>query len=233
MTAYESNLRVTSARFAGTAILIGGVLSLVGNLLHPRYPDDPDVVIYRKIADSSLFPVADVILIVGVALVLAGLVGLARMLGDDAIAYNGRIAVVVGGALTIAQLGVELYGVRQQARIFADAGATDRPGAFWSTNAIDQVSSALFATWTVFFLGVAPLLIGWAIYRARMFPSWVAVLAMVGGAVCIVVGFLNLLTSDQADNEIPFLVGSLLVTVWVLVTGALLLRGRSTQSASP
>ena len=225
MAAYESRLTVMSVRSAGAATLAGGVLSLVGNLIHPRYPDDEDVVMYRKIADSTMFAVADVILIVAIALVVAGLVGVAQALGSDAAARNARLAVVVGGTVAIAQLGIELFGVRQQANIFADASDSDRLGAFWATNALDHVSSALFATFTVFLLGVAPLLLGWAMLRVKGFyPAWLAGLGMAGGTVCVVVGFMNLLTSDQADNEIAFLVGSLLVTIWVLATGAQSLR---------
>ncbi|MDX6285050.1 MAG: hypothetical protein QOG53_535 [Frankiales bacterium] len=214
-----------TTRSAGAATLAGGVLSIVGNLAHPRYPDDPDIVIYRKIADSTMFAVADVLLIVAIALVIAGLIAVASNLGDDFVERSARLAVVVGGTIAIAQTGIELFGVRQQAKIFVDASSDDRAGAFWSTNALDHASSALFATFTVFLLGVAPLLIGWAMRRsAGRYPMWLAVLGIIGGAVCIVVGFMNLLTSDQGDNEIPFLVGSLLVSVWVVATGALLVR---------
>jgi hypothetical protein len=226
MTAYESRLRLTTDRFAGGALVLGGVLSLVGNLVHPRYPDDPDVVIYRKIADSTWFAVADVVLIVGIALVIAGLVAVTRLFAGDAIGTTARSAVVIGGALALGQLGIELFGVRQQARIFADAGPNDVSGAFWAANALDHVSSALFASFTVLLLGAAPLLISVAMHARADFARWLTLLGGLGGAVCIVVGFMNLLTSDQGDNEIPFLAGSLLVTVWVLATGITLFRAR-------
>ena len=213
-------------RVGGGAAVVGAALALVGNLLHPRY-DAPDDEIYRRIAGSDRFRVADFILFAALILLVAGTIAIARSMRDGVgglLSEYGRLATVVGGTIAIAQFGVETYGLRQQAAVFAGASAQDTVGAFWATNAIDRLNSALFDTWTIVFLGLAPLLLGVAMLRTRRFPAWLGVLGALGGAVCVVVGCINLARDDQTTTQVPFLIGSLLVTAWLLGAGAMLIR---------
>jgi hypothetical protein len=213
-------------RVGGYALVVGGVLSLVGNLAHPRYANDDDVDIYRKVAHSTLFEFADAILIVGLVCVLIGLVFLARSLRETTVTMAARVTALVGGTIAVAQFGLELYGYRQEARLFASVpSGTNQVSAFWATSALDHLNSGLFDVWTMLFLGVTPLLLSFAMRRT--FATWLAVVGAVGGAVCLVVGFANLFRQDQGDLDIPFLVGSLLVTVWILVAGFLLISRRN------
>src|SRR5438128_1643411 len=80
----------------------------------------------------------------------------------------------------------------------------DVVGAFWATNAVDHLNTALFAAWTIVYLGVAPLLLGVAIVQTRRYPGWVGALAGLGGAECLVVGFVNLMRTDQGATQVPF-----------------------------
>ena len=213
-------------RVTAALAVVGGVVALVGNLLAPRFNDD-DVVVYRKIADSGRFTVSGVVILLAVLLVTAAFVGISRAwLGTRAgeLASYGRLAAVVGGTLAILQAGVALYGYKQQAQAFADANTTNVVSAFWATNAVDHVNSALFATWTIVFLGLAPALLGAAQLRERMPAGRLGVAGIVGGAVCVIVGVGSLLTSDQSTYDVPFLIGSLLVTFWLIGTGVVMWR---------
>ena len=215
-------------RVGGAVAVAGAVLALIGNLMHPRY-DGPDVDTYRSIAASDRFRVADFILLAALILLIAGMTTFSRSLRAGrgaAFSEYGRLATLVGGTIAIAQFGVETYGLKQQAAAFAGAGDTDLQGAFWATNAVERLNTALFNTWTIVFLGLAPLLLGLAVLRSRRYPAWLGVLAGVGGAVCLVVGCVNLARDDQTSTQTPFLVGSLLITAWILCAGALMPRAR-------
>src|SRR5437763_7625590 len=85
---------VSVRRVAGATAIVGGVVALVGNALAPRFNDD-DVVVYRKIAHSTRFTVADVIVLLAVLLITAALVGFARSAGSSEFAYYGRLAAIV------------------------------------------------------------------------------------------------------------------------------------------
>lgn len=219
---------MTEATRRGTAALAlsGGVVALVGNLLAPRFNAD-NVEVYRKVAHSTRFTVADVIVLAALLLVTAAFVGISHLgprTPSAQLRSLGRLATVTGGAIAVLETGVALYAYRQQAISFADANGPQQVYAFWATNAVDHVMTAMFSVWTLLLLGLAPLLLGAAQLRERSVNAVIAALGVVGGLVCAVVGVAELLTDTPSDFDIPFLVGSLLVTAWLLATGVLLWR---------
>jgi len=219
----------TAGRTTGALAIGGAVTAFVGNAIAPRYSGD-DVEIYRKIAHSDRYAIAAVVILVALLLVTAAFVGISRReraRPDDLLEY-ARVAAIVGGAIALVQIGVELYGYRQAARSFASANTDNVVPAFWATNALDHTSAAMFATWTIVLLGVAPLLLGWAQLRSGATGRF-GVVAIVGGAICVVVGFASLLKSDQSTFDIPFAIGSVIVTIWLLLTGIALWRNPQSQ----
>jgi hypothetical protein len=215
-------------RAAGAAGVAGGVLGIVGNLLHPRYGDLRDVDIYSRIAGSDLYQVADVVIIAALLLTVAAFVAVARASSSGrgaTLARLGSDAAIIGGAIAIASISLDMYALKQSAENFANAAAADRVGAFWATNAIDNINTGVFGAWTIVFLGVAPLLIGAAAMASRQRPSWVGPVGALRGALCLVVGFVSLSQRNQTPLQIPFLIGSLLVTAWIIAASAGLWRG--------
>ena len=205
-------------RWGAVAAGVGGVLALVGNLLAPRY-NGLDFENYRRLGASDRQTLAISLLLVAILLVTAGLAAVAQSLRSANLSgpvENGRLAVLLGGTIAVAQFAIELYAYRQQARAFSGAGPGNEVSAFWATNSVDHVNAALFDVWTIVLLGIAPLLLGIAMLGFGRYPTYVALTGVAGGAVCICVGFVNLLKEDQSSTQWPFLIGSLLVTVWVL-----------------
>jgi hypothetical protein len=47
---------------------------------------------------------------------------------------------------------------------------------------------------------------------------------LVGGATCFVVGVGELLASDQSTYDVPFAIGSVIVTIWLIAVGVLMWR---------
>ena len=222
-----SGQRVTAA-----LAVLGAVVALVGNALAPRYSGDT-VDTYRKVADSTRFEVSTLIVLAAVLIVVAAFVGLSRVSPgrSSELAGYGRLAAVTGGAIAVLQEGLQLFAYRQQARAFAEANTDNVVSAFWATNAVDHISGALFATWTIVLLGLAPLLLG-AMQLRSGGTGWLGLAAVVGGAVCAVVGVGSLLVSDQSTYDIPFAVGSVLVTLWLLATGVLMWRRADSAEVS-
>ena len=223
-------------RWGGLAAVVGGVLALVGNALHPRWTDVEDVELYRKVADSGVWKADHLILVVALVLTVAGTVAIARSLHDgagDTLARYGLLATVVGGAIALANIGLDGYAYRVAAENFAAANSQDQVGAFWATNAVDHISTAMFNVWTMVLLGISPLLLGMAAMRSGRYPTWLAWAATAGGAVCSVVGFWGLGTSDQDMLVIPFVVGSVLVTLWILGAGWMLWQQPEPDRAEP
>jgi hypothetical protein len=216
------------SRPAGSLFAVaGGVVALVGNLLAPRFDQSDNVDVYRAVAASDRLAPAGLVLILAFLLTTIGILAIASSLrggrGNDA-AWLGGAAVAAGGAVALAQNSLELFGFRQMARVFAGAEGQNQQGAFWATSALDKANSSLFSTWTLLLLGLAPLLISVAMLQTRSFPSWLAGVGIVGGLICAFVAVANLLREDQAALNLVFLVGSLLVTAWLIAAGLLLRR---------
>jgi hypothetical protein len=214
----------SSRQVTAVLAMVGAVVAAVGNAIAPRINGD-DVVVYHKIAGSTRFAAAGVIVLAATLIVTAAFVGLTRRSSASGteIALYARLAAVVGGAIAILQTGLELYGYRQQAKAFDGANAHNIVSAFWATNALDHISSALFATWTLVLLGVAPVLIG-VMQRRTDSVARLGFAAIVGGLVCCVVGIASLLTADQSTYDVAFGIGSAIVTVWLFVTGLVMWR---------
>jgi hypothetical protein len=216
------------SRSTGSAFAVaGGVVAVVGNLLAPRFDQNDNVEVYRAVAASDRLAPANLVLIVAFILTTIGILAIASSLrggpGNDA-AWLGGAAVAAGGAIALAQNSLEMFGYRQMARVFAGADGQNQQGAFWATSALDKANSSLFSTWTLLLLGLGPLLISVAMMQARRFPTWLAAIGVIGGLICAFVGLANLLTEDQAKLNLVFLVGSLLVTVWLIAAGLQLRR---------
>jgi hypothetical protein len=139
--------------------------------------------------------------------------------------------VAAGGVIALAQLGIETFGLRQMAKVFAGADGQNQQGAFWATSALDKVNGGLLSTWTLLFLGIGPILIGVAMLQSRAFAAWLAGIGILGGLCCVVVGLHNLVSEDQTALDILFLVGSLLVTAWLLAAGVLMRRAPAVVDA--
>lgn len=208
------------AHFVGITLIAASVLALIGNLLHPRWSDD-DVTAYRQMAQSTRMPTADIVLLGAFLLMTVGLVALVDGLsGDSPMKQAGRLAALLGGSIAITQVCVESYALHQEARGFASIpSGGNNVAPFWATNAIDHINSALFAAWGLILLGFAPILITLALRKVASCPMSLTVVGILGGAICVGVGIFELLHENQGDANIPFLIGSLLVTAWLVGCG--------------
>jgi hypothetical protein len=210
------------ARLGGTLAVLGGVLAGVGNLLHPRFTGT-DIDNYRKVAESDLYTPANLVIVAAIILTAAGFVAIAQTMTGTLAQYGG-MAAGVGAAIALAQTGLETFGLKQASLAMTTAGSADREGAFWAANAIDRVNVGLFNTWTIVFLGLAPLLIGWAMLASRRAGSVVGWLGVIGGAGCVLVGFIGLAITDQDSLTGPFFGTSLVATLFILAAGVQLMR---------
>lgn len=218
--------RAAFRRAGAYTAISGAVAALVGNIVHPRYSGD-DVDTYRSIASSSRFRTADVFIILAFLLVAAAMMSFARIWGvrrAEALGYYGRFAAAVGGTLGLVGIAIETYAFKEQAHQFVTADGRNIVSAFWATNALDHVDSALLDITTVVLLGIAPCLIAAAQLLHRNDAPRLSITGLAGGAVCAVTGVIGLLVRDQSSIDVPFLVGSLLVTLWVFATGLHLAR---------
>lgn len=201
------------------AAMAGGAIGLVGNLLHPRLEGD-DVDDVQAIADSSLWVVDHAALLVAALLVTVGTVAVAGSLDDGTrpSARLGVLAAYVGGAVAVANLGMETLTAKEVAVRYADAGP-DAEGALFAALAMRDLEAALFASWLIVLLGVAPLAVGLAMRNPTPYPSWLAWLGIAAGLVNIGIGFATLGGVGGNVLRIVLMLAALAGTVWLILSG--------------
>ncbi len=213
-------------RWGGAAAMIGAVLSLIGNLLHPRADHATGVRgELRLVADSDIWLVDHLILAFSLAFLFVGLLSVASYLDAGASSTWGRIArgAVVSG-ITIAYLTVAVDGMAM--KTVADDWAAAGGGPGGGAEAVTQVSLALFTALIGSFTGVTPLLVGLAQLWSRRFPSWLPYLAIAGGALGILVGTVQFLNGpSNFVTNILFTIGAIVVTAWTFLSGLQLWKG--------
>src|SRR3954454_11365267 len=107
-----------SRTLAGRLAVVGGVLALIGNLLHPRFDQDENVDVYRAVAKSSTLVPPNLILILAFLATIVGVASIGASLyagpGRD-LARLGSAAAIVGGTIALANIGIETFAFRQLA----------------------------------------------------------------------------------------------------------------------
>src|SRR3954467_7709719 len=102
---------MSTARGTGALAITAAIIALVGNALAPRFNGD-DVVVYHKIANSTRYAVAGVVVLAALALVTAAFAALSRIDDSDgqrSLRDGARLATIVGGAIALGQAAVQIY----------------------------------------------------------------------------------------------------------------------------
>jgi hypothetical protein len=204
-------------------LLAGSLLAVAAGALHPDLSGDGAAQLaiiarchsWRAIHWAFLF---------GFPLALTGLVGLARAQattpGEGAVRAGlivGTFAYSAWSIIVAFMLGAGW--ALAQAFTVADAGTTATRAVFL----FDMVHPFGLAAQRAagFALGLATCLFGWGVVNGNVLPRWLGRGGVAAGAVGMVLAlaFPETTKADQAAFVLPVL--------WQVVTGAVLLRGRS------
>jgi hypothetical protein len=157
-----------------TAGIVGALLGLVGNLLHPATPTGDPEGVAHAIADSQLWVPDHLAIVLGLILMLGGLVAIARSIHGGlpgALARLGSVAAVAG--VTVSLILVPRRPGRQAARRGlgnrATAGTSGRAAAGPGRGDHQLRPGALF---NILFAGVTFILYGLAVAWSQLYPRW-------------------------------------------------------------
>jgi Domain of unknown function (DUF4386) len=223
-------------RIGATAGIVGALLGLVGNLLHPATPTDDPEGVARAIADSQLWVADHLAIVLGLILMLGGLVALAHSIQDGlpgALARLGSIAAVAG--ITVGLILVTLDGLA--APRLAEAWATAPPGeqatALRLVLAQETLNFALAALFNILFAGVTFILYGLAVAWSRLYPRWLGWVAVAAGVGSVLAGLIQASAGQSTTvTQILTIIFPTVITLWLIEMGVLSLR-RAAQAKGP
>ncbi len=211
-------------RWGSWAAIVGGVVLLVMNFLHPRIEnfDDPIADELRFIGETDSWVLIHLGILLGFLLITFGLFALSRsMKGGPA---EGIARIALGSLLIstpVAIVGLLIDGYAMGA--VADAAAAD-PAMLAAATAVGEIGWAGFMALVILSLGVTPVLFGWAVAKDGGYPAWLGWGAVLFGLVAIVSGVMGVLDGASSTFFLVFAITSGYVTLWTIGMGVLLGR---------
>lgn len=204
-------------------LLAGSLLTVAAGVLHPDLSGDGAAQL-AIIAHCHSWRAIHWAFLFGFPLALTGLVGLARAQattpGESAVRAGLIVGTFAYSAWSII-VAFMLGAGWALARSFtvADAGMTATRAVFL----FDMLHPFGLAAQRVagFALGLATYLFGWGVVNGRVLPRWLGLAGVAAGIVgmALALAFPETTKADQAAFVLP--------VVWQVVTGAVMLRGRS------
>lgn len=209
-------------RIGSWAAIVGAVVALVTNLLHPRISEFGDYVgaELRAVKASDGWIAIHLGLLLGSLLIILGLFAFARSLKGGPAEGWARLALgslLIAAPVTVITLMVDGYTTKA----IADATAQGSAG---SAVAAVELGWALFMGLIITFLGITPMLFGVAVAVDGRYPVGLGWGAALLGAVCVVDGVVGTVAGPSGAFFLVFTVASGLLTLWVLLLGVYLAR---------
>ena len=204
--------------FAALFVIENAVLGAAGA---PTFAD-PIEEVFAHYLNRGAVAIAVGLVAVYLPLLLVFVTGLHGLVGrrGGAGAYWSRVAVAAGATFSAM---FALVNVLQIGLVLSAAGLTEPSPAFelaWQVHAA-AFALALPALGTTF-IGAAL-----AAHASRLTPRWQYLLGMVGGALLLTAGAGSLAIADGSALLFVGLLGFAAWLVWLLATGARLVRARS------
>jgi hypothetical protein len=209
-------------RWGSWAAIVGGLLALVMNLIHPRMEsfDDPIAEELRIVAASDGWVAIHLGIVAAFLLIAFALFALSRsMKGGPA---DGIARVALGSLLIstpVAVLAVMIDGYALAA--IAESAAASTTGATTASAGL-QIAWGGFMGLAILSLGVTPTLFGLAVAKDGRYPSWAGWGAFLFGLVGIGAGVWGTLDGPSSSFFLAFTISSGYATLWVMGMGYLL-----------
>ncbi len=223
-------------RIGGAAAILGSLFAAVGNLLHPITPRDDPEGVAQVIAQSELWTLIHLIIVLGIILMLAGLIAIRHSIEGglpEALARLGMYAATVG--VTVGLITVILDGVaaKQLADQWAMASESEKPVALSLVSANETINFALAGLFNMSFAGVPFILFGLAVALSHAYPRWLGWTAAAAGSGSIGAGLVQVFSGEPTmASLILTIIGPTVISLWLLVMGILLVRNTSRLARS-
>jgi hypothetical protein len=215
-------------RIGGIGAIVGSLLGMVGNFIHPVTPIGDPQGVARVIAESALWVPVHLAIVVGIVLMLGGLVALRHSIRDGlagALSQFGLVAAVAGAAIGLVLVILDGVAARQLAQEWAAASPPQRDLALALVHANETINFALASLFNLVFAAATFILFGLAVALGAGYPRWLGWVAVAAGALSVAAGTIQASIGEPAEaSRVLTIIGPTLITLWLLVMGTLLLR---------
>lgn len=223
-------------KIGGWAAVVGSLLGMVGNLLHPQTSIDDPFGTAEVIAGSGAWVPLHLIIVFGIFLMLLGLYGLFRSITGTlprVLAEFGMLAAVIGVTVGLVLVIMDGIGARQLAEEWALAPPDQQETALRILAANETINFSLASLFNFVFAGATFILFGLAVAVGDDFPKWFGWVAVAAGVLSIGAGLVQAFAGEPTNaSRILTIIGPTVITIWLLSLGTSLIRragGASTE----
>jgi Domain of unknown function (DUF4386) len=215
-------------RIGSVAGIVGALLAMVGNLVHPATPTDDPQGVARTIAGSQLWVADHLAIVVGLILMLAALVAIADPIRDGlpgALARLGSVAAVAGITVGLVLVTLDGLAAKQLAEAWATAPPEEQAAALRLVLAEETINFALAALFNILFAGVTFILYGLAVAWSRVYPRWLGWVVVVAGIGSVAAGLVQAYAGESTTvTRVLTIVLPTVITLWLAGMSTLLLK---------
>src|SRR5215218_6534208 len=224
-------------RIGAVAGIVGALLAMVGNLLHPATPiGDPEGVA-RTIAQSQRWVLVHLVIVVGLILMLGALIALSRSIEGGlagALAQLGSVAAVAGVTVGVVLVIVDGVAAKHLADAWEAAPPDQAAAALRVVLAEEAINFAIAALFNILFAGVTFILLGLAVAWSGEYPGWLGWVAVVAGVGSVTVGLVQGYTGESIGfTRIATIIFPTVITLWVAGMSVLLWRKARRRTERP
>lgn len=224
-------------RISGAALVLGSIVGLVFNAMHPRNVD------FSNFAESTLGEINGSSMWVGIhlgltlAIVLGvlGAAGFSRSVQGDvggALARLGFVGALLGGGILLVVLAIDGVAAKVLAQNWASATGEGKDVALAVGGAIVSIGMGLLAIANIVNFGFTAILFGTAVVASTNYPKLLGWVGVVTGTASLLVGvFIGYDGVLTAETLTAFVVTSIAFTIWLLILGIQLWRKAGTATA--
>jgi len=210
------------------AAIIGSILSLVANVMHPRPSDITRADVHlREVAEHQGWYLDHLLLIVSSIVIICGLIFIYRSMyptPGEGWARMANVMAIISTAVVIIFLAVDGFSLKAAAEAWVNAPPSEMPAAFQAARAVDQLDSGMFFTWILTFFVAVPILSGLAVARSGIYPASLGWVAVVLGIVPFY-PVSNMFLHGPNNTAVSISITCFLIfSLWVLIMGILLWR---------
>lgn len=230
--------RVT-LRIAAVSAIVGGVIGVVANVLHPRQADvlDSTEELLAEVAGSDIWVGVHFAIAVALALLLAALYGVSRSITSESGRQWARLAwgaAIASTAIGLVLLFVDGIAVADVAETWSSASGAAQDAAFAAGIATTSLSFALFTGFIVISFGALPLLYAATLLSSDDYPTWLGWVAGLAGALGLVAGVMQWFAGPSTLSAfVLFPMASILFTLWIIYIGFLMWQRSGAKQGGP
>ncbi len=212
----------------GWAAIIGALLGMVGNLLHPQTPIGDQLGTAEAIAGSGSWTTLHLIIVLGILLMLYGLFALYRTISGalpQALAQFGMLTAVTGITIGLLLVIMDGVGARQLAEEWSQATPDQAATALLIVSGNETINFSLASLFNFIFAGVTFLLFGLAVALDSTYPKWLGWVAAAAGMLSVGAGLVQAYAGEPSTASRNLtIIGPTVITLWLLVVGTSLVR---------